>query len=101
MGPSSLAVRLKILHKRRHHLRRELRHFQTLPEDCVFGSVREEVQKLFQTAQLRFADMLRESRRLAELTAELYEILVHLLAEAITLPVLQERLLTLEAYLLG
>ena len=45
--------------------------------------------------------MLRESRRLAELTAELYEILVHLLAEAITLPVLQERLLTLEAYLLG
>lgn len=44
--------------------------------------------------------MLRESRGLAELTAELYEILVHLLAEAITLPVLQERLLTLEAYLL-
>ena len=60
--PISLAVLFEILHKRIHHLRGELCHFQPLFEDCVFGSGGEEVQKLLQTAQLRFTDMLRESR---------------------------------------
>ena len=47
----------------------------------------------------RYAGVFRERGGFDELLAELKKVLIHILAETITLPVLQERLLTLKAYL--
>ena len=97
----ALSVGFQIFHKRPYHFGCQLLHFKAVFEFLVSRSGLKKPYELFQTAFLRLPDMLGKRRRFAELTAELDEIIVHLLAQTVTLAVFEECLLTLEAYLLG
>lgn len=91
------SVLLKILHISRHHVNGELRHFQIFLVEGISRCYCEKVHELLQSMLERYTGIFRERRGFDELLAEFEKVLIHILAETITLPVLQKRLLTLKA----
>lgn len=99
--PVAPSVGFKVFHKRPHHFGFKLFHLQAVLEFLVSRSGFKETDEFLQPTALNILNVLGKRRGFAEFTAELDEVIVHLLAKTVTFAVFEKCLLTLEAYLLG